>query len=213
VVLRDAARGPVLSHVAVAAILFGTENAGRRRGRRVGAAKGMALSRYRPVNSWSRAEWERLPVEARPEEAIPFGDGWVQLSVEPPIASLGATSESPASESAESRAEGLVAGGRENAEGDAVPTARRPVVILNALGLHLRPADLFVGLARRFSAEIKVHCDGRAVDGESVLDLVTLAAEGGTRLDLEARGPDAEAAVAALAELVAARFHEAGEAE
>ncbi len=94
-----------------------------------------------------------------------------------------------------------------------VPTARRQGVILNALGLHLRPADLFVGLARRFAAEIWVYREGRAVDGKSILDLAMLAAECGTRLDLEARGPDAEAALAALADLVAARFHELDEAD
>ena len=89
-----------------------------------------------------------------------------------------------------------------------VPIARRPVVILNPLGLHLRPADCFVGLARRFAAEIRVHRDGRAVDGKSILDMMTLAAGCGTRLDLEARGPDAEAALAALVELVSAGFLE-----
>lgn len=173
----------------------------------------MTLNRYRLVNTWSGAEWERLPVEARPSEAIPFGDGWVQLAEEPAIASAGATSAPPASGPAGSRAEGLAAGGRENPEGDGVPTARRLVAIPNALGLHLRPAELLVGEARRFSAEIRVRCDGRAADGKSVLDLVTLAAGCGARLDLEARGPDAESAVTAMAELVAARFHEAGEAE
>jgi phosphocarrier protein HPr len=92
---------------------------------------------------------------------------------------------------------------------DAVPTVRRPVVILNPLGLHLRPAGRFVGLARRFSAEIRVHRDGLCVDGKSILDLAMLAAGCGTQLELEARGPDAKAAVTALAELVSAGFHEA----
>ncbi len=91
---------------------------------------------------------------------------------------------------------------------DGVPIARCPVVILNPLGLHLRPADLFVCLAKRFAAEIRVSRDGLAVNGKSILDLSMLAAECGTCLDLEARGPDAEAALAALSELVAARFHE-----
>ena len=95
---------------------------------------------------------------------------------------------------------------------DVMSTVRRPVVILNALGLHLRPAGLFVGLAKRFSAEIRVHRDGLCVDGKSLLDLAMLAAGCGTRLELEARGPDAEAALAALAALVAAGFHEGDEA-
>ena len=88
------------------------------------------------------------------------------------------------------------------------PVARRQVEITNALGLHLRPADRFVRLASRFQAEVRVEADGRVINGKSILDLTTLAAECGTRLEIEARGPDAEAAVTALADLVAARFYE-----
>ena len=92
-------------------------------------------------------------------------------------------------------------------------TVRRPVLVLNALGLHFRPADRFVGLAKRFTAEIRVHRDGLCADGKSLLDLAMLAAGCGTPLELEARGPDAEAALAALAALVRAGFHEGDEAE
>jgi len=87
------------------------------------------------------------------------------------------------------------------------------VVILNALGLHLRAADKFVRLARQFVSEIRVDRDGREVDGKSILDLTILAAERGTWLGLEARGRDAEAALAALAELISAKFYELGEVE
>jgi phosphocarrier protein HPr len=86
--------------------------------------------------------------------------------------------------------------------------ARRPVDILNALGLHLRPADKFVRLALQFQSDIRVLYNGQEINGRSILDLTTLAAEQGARLELEARGPDAEAAVAALADLVAAKFYE-----
>ena len=91
--------------------------------------------------------------------------------------------------------------------------SRRQVEITNALGLHLRPADKFVRLASRFQSEIRVFSEGLEVNGKSILDLSTLAAECGTRLDLEARGPDAEAAIEALAELVLARFHETDEGQ
>jgi phosphocarrier protein len=91
---------------------------------------------------------------------------------------------------------------------DTPPAARRQVEILNALGLHLRPADKFVGLAHQFQAEIKVIHQGREFNGKSILDLTSLAAECGSRLEIEAHGPDAEAAVDALAGLIAARFHE-----
>lgn len=92
--------------------------------------------------------------------------------------------------------------------GNDVLTARCSVVILDPLGLHLRPADRFVGTARRFASDIRVHHDGRSVDGKSILDLAMLAAECGTHLDLEACGPDAEAALTALAELVSNGFHQ-----
>jgi phosphocarrier protein HPr len=89
--------------------------------------------------------------------------------------------------------------------------ARRQVEITNALGLHLRPADKFVRLAHRFQAEVRIYYRGHEFNGKSILDLTSLAAECGTRLELEARGPDAEDAIAALAELVAAQFHEDAE--
>jgi phosphotransferase system HPr (HPr) family protein len=86
--------------------------------------------------------------------------------------------------------------------------ARRPVEITNSLGLHFRPAQKFVELASRFQADIRVCYNGNEVDGKSILSLTTMAAECGTRLELEARGPDAIAAVEALAGLVSARFYE-----
>ncbi len=88
------------------------------------------------------------------------------------------------------------------------PAVRRQVEILNSLGLHMRPADKFVKLATQFLSEIRVTYNGHEFNGKSILDLTSVGAECGTRLELEARGPDAEAAIAALAELVAARFHE-----
>jgi phosphocarrier protein len=89
-----------------------------------------------------------------------------------------------------------------------LPVARRQVEILNAYGFHLRPAAKFEELARQFQAEIRIHFNGNEYNGKSILALTTMAAECGSRLEVEARGPDAEAAVAALADLVAARFHE-----
>jgi phosphocarrier protein HPr len=84
---------------------------------------------------------------------------------------------------------------------------RRRVAIVNAHGLHMRPAGKFVSLANSFQAEVWVNYLGRRVNGKSILDMTTLAAECGTTLDLEARGPDAREALDALADLVAAGFH------
>jgi phosphocarrier protein HPr len=85
--------------------------------------------------------------------------------------------------------------------------ARRRVEIVNAHGLHMRPSGKFVKLASTFQSEIWVELKGTRVNGKSILSMTSLAAERGSVLDLEARGPDAEEALAALAELVAAGFH------
>lgn len=91
------------------------------------------------------------------------------------------------------------------------PVVRRQVELTNSYGLHLGPAGKFVKLASRFQAEIRVIHNGTEINGKSILDLTLLAAECGTRLDLEARGPDAVDAIDALSKLVAAEFHEDGE--
>jgi phosphocarrier protein HPr len=91
--------------------------------------------------------------------------------------------------------------------------ARRQVEITNTLGLHMRPANKFVELALRYQSEIRVHYNGNEYNGKSILELTSLAAECGSRLDLEARGADARAAIDALADLVGAQFHEEEEGE
>ena len=93
------------------------------------------------------------------------------------------------------------------------PVVRRQVEITNALGLHMRPAEKFVKLALQYQSEVRVYHNGHAFNGKSILDLTSLAAECGTRLEVEGRGPDAEAAVEALAELVLAQFYETNEGE
>lgn len=82
--------------------------------------------------------------------------------------------------------------------------SRRHVIIGDPLGLHLRPAARFLSLAKSFRSDIVVIYKGRRVDGRSLLDLSTLAAECGTTIEIEAHGPDAEAAVTALAGLILA---------
>jgi phosphocarrier protein len=88
------------------------------------------------------------------------------------------------------------------------PNTSREIQITNRLGLHLRPASKFVKLANSFASEIRVHHLGRTFDGKSILDLTSIAAECGTSMQLEAAGPDAPAAIDALAALVQAGFHE-----
>ena len=78
----------------------------------------------------------------------------------------------------------------------------RRAVVNNPQGLHMRPGELFVRMAGSFEAKIEVINGDRRVDGKSLLDVVTLGAEKGTELEIEADGPDAEAALDALTEFV-----------
>ena len=81
---------------------------------------------------------------------------------------------------------------------------RRQAVIIDPLGLHLRPAAKLASLARTVRAEIGVTCKGSTANGKSILDLASLAAECGTMLDIVAEGLDAEEAAAALTGLIVA---------
>lgn len=89
-----------------------------------------------------------------------------------------------------------------------VTTLERTVEIVNRLGLHARPAAEFVKLAGRFKAEILVEKDGLEVNGKSIMGVLMLAAEHGSRLRIRASGSDAEEAVAALSDLVNRGFEE-----
>jgi phosphocarrier protein HPr len=92
------------------------------------------------------------------------------------------------------------------AAGSAV--ARREVVIVNSRGLHARASAKFVKCAEQFASAIRVTCDGQTVPGISIMGLMMLAAALGSTILVEAEGPDATAAVDALAALVAERFGE-----
>ena len=86
--------------------------------------------------------------------------------------------------------------------------ARRTVEICNARGLHARASAKFVKLASGFEAEVTVSRDGQSVDARSIMGLLMLGAGQGCPIEIAAEGPDAEAAVAALADLVGCRFDE-----
>ena len=81
-------------------------------------------------------------------------------------------------------------------------------MVPNPLGLHARAAARFVQAAARFTSQIRVTRGGQTVDGKSLMGVLLLAAARGSRLDIEADGADAAAAVEALAALVEAGFGE-----
>jgi phosphocarrier protein len=82
------------------------------------------------------------------------------------------------------------------------------MTIVNALGLHARAAARFVHLAGSFTSQIRVSRGDRTMDGKSILGLLLLSASRGTVIEITADGPDEEAAIKALAELVARGFEE-----
>jgi phosphocarrier protein NPr/phosphocarrier protein len=87
-------------------------------------------------------------------------------------------------------------------------TVSREVVVANRQGLHARPADLLAREARRWQSRIELVADAQRVDGKSILDVLTLAAEAGTRLVVEATGPDAREALEAIGSLFDRNFNE-----
>ncbi|MGQ0600473.1 MAG: HPr family phosphocarrier protein [Anaerolineales bacterium] len=85
------------------------------------------------------------------------------------------------------------------------------LTVTHAVGLHARPAAKFVQTAARFQAKIEIANLARgnaSVNAKSVLKVLTLAVQQGQQIRLQADGPDAEAALAALRELVESDFGE-----
>jgi phosphocarrier protein len=92
-------------------------------------------------------------------------------------------------------------------------TISREVLVANSQGLHARPADMLAREARRWQSRIELVADAQRVDGKSILDVLTLAAEAGTRLVVEATGPDARQALEAIGSLFERRFNEQDDQE
>jgi phosphocarrier protein HPr len=85
---------------------------------------------------------------------------------------------------------------------------RRPVTIINKLGLHARAAAKFVTVASSFSSEIDIAKDGQKVNGKSIMGVMMLAASRGTELIIMVNGSDETEAADSLENLVAERFGE-----
>jgi phosphocarrier protein HPr len=84
----------------------------------------------------------------------------------------------------------------------------RELVVSNKLGVHARPAAMFVKIASRYEADIFVEKDGERVNGKSIMGLMMLAAGPGSKLKVIADGGDAQAAVNELDSLLKRKFDE-----
>jgi phosphocarrier protein HPr len=84
----------------------------------------------------------------------------------------------------------------------------KEITIVNRLGLHARPAAMFVRIASRYRSEIWVEKEGEQINGKSIMGLMMLAAGQGSKLLVRCQGPDADRAMEELEDLINRRFNE-----
>ena len=96
--------------------------------------------------------------------------------------------------------------GKKLPDEDAVLT--KELIVVNKLGIHARPAAMFVKTANRFTCDIHVEKDGETVNGKSIMGLMMLAAGPGCKLTVSADGPDAGKAIRELEDLLKRKFDE-----
>jgi len=84
----------------------------------------------------------------------------------------------------------------------------KELTISNKLGIHARPAAVFVKTANRFASEILVEKDGEKINGKSIMGLMMLAAGPGSKLTLHVKGADAHTALTELESLIKRKFDE-----
>jgi phosphocarrier protein len=84
----------------------------------------------------------------------------------------------------------------------------KDLTVTNKLGIHARPAALFVKIASRYVCEILVEKDGEMVNGKSIMGLMMLAAGPGCRIKVQATGADASQALNELETLIKRKFDE-----
>jgi phosphocarrier protein HPr len=87
-------------------------------------------------------------------------------------------------------------------------TLTKELTVINRLGIHARPAAMFVKIANRFACDIFVEKDGEKVNGKSIMGLMMLAAGPGSKLTVHAHGPDAQQAIAEVEALIKRKFDE-----
>ncbi len=85
---------------------------------------------------------------------------------------------------------------------------KKELVVTNKLGIHARPAAMFVKTANRFDCEVFVEKDGETVNGKSIMGLMMLAAGPGSKIRVQAEGTDASQAVHEIEALLKRKFDE-----
>ncbi len=97
---------------------------------------------------------------------------------------------------------------RKAGRSERVRKVEKDLPIPNRLGLHARPAAMFVRIASRYRSEIWVAKEGEEVNGKSIMGLMMLAAGQGSKLHVRCEGPDADKAMEEIEALIKAGFNE-----
>ena len=92
--------------------------------------------------------------------------------------------------------------------GNTATNVKKELVVANKLGIHARPAAMFVKTANRFDCEVFVEKDGETVNGKSIMGLMMLAAGPGCKIRVHADGEDAAQAVHEIEALLKRKFDE-----
>ena len=92
--------------------------------------------------------------------------------------------------------------------GNSATKVKKELVVANKLGIHARPAAMFVKTANLFDCEVFVEKDGETVNGKSIMGLMMLAAGPGSKIRVQAEGNDAARAVAEIEALLKRKFDE-----
>lgn len=97
---------------------------------------------------------------------------------------------------------------RKQVEPESAQPVTKECTVTNKLGIHARPAALFVRVASKFASDITVEKDGETVNGKSIMGLMMLAAGRGSKLKITAEGSDAEQAIRETEQLFLQKFNE-----
>src|SRR3984893_16889058 len=84
----------------------------------------------------------------------------------------------------------------------------KEVTIIYRLGLHARPAAMFVRISSRYRSEVWVEKEGERINGKSIMGLMMLAAGQGSKLTIRCEGADADKVMEELEELIRNKFNE-----
>ncbi len=84
----------------------------------------------------------------------------------------------------------------------------KTIIVTHKVGLHARPASVFVQTASKFASDISVTCENRTANAKSILTVLTLGAHQGAEITIKAEGEDAQEALDTLVKLVEDNFGE-----